>query len=274
MPELPEVETIKRTLEPLLMGRSIVRPLILRADVIKHPQAGDFARLLSGRKIAGLGRRGKYLLINLADDYQLAVHLRMTGRLVCCRPQEERIKHTHVILPLDDGQELRFSDVRRFGCLWLLAPAEVDDFSGMPQLGPEPLSADFDAAYLKQALAKRKSSIKQALLDQHLLAGLGNIYVDEALFLASISPLRPANQLSQEELESLAAAIVQVLEQGIKHNGTTFSDYVDGRGNKGANIDHLWAYGRAGQACRRCGQILLKQKVAGRGTVFCPGCQK
>ncbi len=274
MPELPEVETIKRTLEPLLVGRSIGRLLILRADVIKHPQAEDFARLLNGRKIAGLGRRGKYLLIDVAGGYQLVVHLRMTGRLVCCSPQEERAKHTHVIFPLDDGKELRFTDVRRFGCLWLLAPEEVDNFTGMAKLGPEPLSPAFDAAYLGQVLAKRKSSIKQALLDQHLLAGLGNIYVDEALFIASITPLRPANQLSQKELKSLAAAIVQVLEQGIENNGTTFSDYVDGRGNKGANLGHLWAYGRAGQACRRCGQILMRQKVAGRSTVFCPCCQK
>ncbi|MGI5891847.1 MAG: bifunctional DNA-formamidopyrimidine glycosylase/DNA-(apurinic or apyrimidinic site) lyase [Bacillota bacterium] len=274
MPELPEVETIKRTLKPLLIGKKFAKPRLLREDIIKHPLPREFESILEGREIIEVDRRGKYLLIYLTDNYILAVHLRMTGRLVYCMANEEQEKHTHVIFPLNNGDQLRFADIRRFGCLWLIAPDEIDDFTGMSRLGLEPLSADFSAQYLKEVLAKRKINIKQALLDQTVIAGLGNIYVDEALFAAGIAPWRKVMELWDSDWDRLAEVIPQVLENAIQNRGTTFSDYVDGEGKKGGNMAYLLAYGREGKPCFRCGSTLIKQRIAGRGSVFCPNCQK
>ncbi|MGI6361994.1 MAG: bifunctional DNA-formamidopyrimidine glycosylase/DNA-(apurinic or apyrimidinic site) lyase [Bacillota bacterium] len=274
MPELPEVETIRRTLEPLVASKKITKVRVLRDSVIKHPSVHDFCRLLTDRTIKNLARRGKYLLLNLQDGYILAVHLRMTGQLTYALSKEETAKHTHVIFYLSDGNQLRFTDVRRFGCLWLLAPQETDNFTGMARLGKEAWGEEISPDYLKETLAKRKICIKQALLDQSVLAGLGNIYVDEVLFAAAIDPMRKTADLTAEEWCNLAKLIPQILDKSINNKGTTFSDYRDGLGKKGYHLIHLEAYGRAGEACNRCGRLLIKQKVAGRSTVYCPYCQK
>lgn len=274
MPELPEVETIKRTLEPLVVGKYIENVRMLRNSVIKHPLPDEFAQKIVNRRIESLGRRGKYLLVNLSGGYTLVVHLRMTGHFVCAEHTIEAEKHTHVIFELNDGYELRFSDVRRFGCLWLIASGELDDFTGMSRLGPDAWGGYLSAEHLKKVLAKRKISIKQGLLDQSVVAGLGNIYVDEVLFACGVSPLRKTSSITDGEWCKLAEIIPQILGKSIENKGTTFSDYVDGEGKKGYHVVYLDAYGRAGKPCRRCGDVLVKEKIAGRGTVYCPNCQK
>jgi len=274
MPELPEVETIKNTLTPLICGDTIIKAHILRSDVIKYPDASTFAKNIEGKKIASLGRRGKYLLFLWEQGGQMVVHLRMTGRMLYSQPNDPLLKHTHVIFDLASGAQLRFSDTRRFGCLWLLEPDEEDCYTGMSKLGPEPLGSDFSALHLKRVLGKRKVNIKQGLLDQRMVAGLGNIYVDESLFAAAIAPTRFASSLTDEEWKNLTAAIVCVLQDSITHNGTTFSDYVDGRGQKGENMSYLKAYKREGQPCLRCGSPLQRIKIAGRSSFFCPECQR
>lgn len=274
MPELPEVETIKNTLAPLICGDTVIKAHILHPDVIKYPDTAAFAQNIEDQKITSLGRRGKYLLFFFEQGGQMVVHLRMTGRMLFAQPEEPLLKHTHVIFDLTSGAQLRFSDTRRFGCLWLLGPDETDCYTGMGKLGPEPFSADFNTAYLKGVLGKRKVNIKQGLLDQKMVAGLGNIYVDESLFAAAIAPTRPAASLTDREWKELTAAIVCVLQESIKHNGTTFSDYLDGRGQKGDNISYLKVYKREGQSCFRCGNPIHRIKVAGRSSFFCSQCQK
>ncbi len=274
MPELPEVETVKNTLSPLLIGRTITACRLNRGDIIKHPSSERFVSLLTGSRISSLSRRGKYLLIHLKNGDRLIIHLRMTGRLLCTPADKEQKIHTHVIFELDNGNQLRFSDTRRFGCLWLLKKDEQDTVTGMSKLGIEPFDDDFSGQYLADRLSKRHISIKQGLLDQSVIAGLGNIYVDESLFAAEISPLHLTCALDQQQWQKLAEVIPQVLKQSIANNGTTFSDYLDGEGNAGKNMPFLQAYGREGLPCRRCNTPLLRKKIAGRSSYFCPVCQK
>lgn len=274
MPELPEVETIKLSLKPLVIGKVIERVEIIRPEPIKHPEPEEFQMALEGHGIIDIARRGKYLILKLDNDARLVVHLRMTGQFVYCQPQDELRKHTHLVFHLARGSQLRFTDIRRFGCLWLLEPDKEDHYTGMAQLGPEPFDADLDGAWLSARLIGRKTSIKQAVLDQHLLAGLGNIYTDEALFLARLSPFLPASELNSEQAATLLEAIRQVLNQGIENLGTSFSDYRDGRGEKGSNQDYLQVYQRKSQPCPRCGNPIQRAKLGGRSTFFCPKCQK
>lgn len=277
MPELPEIETVKRTLAPLLCGRVISEAALLRPEVIRHPLAADFAARLRGCRIMALARRGKYLLTELssaAGAQTLVAHLRMTGRLLCTPGDHPLKPHTHVIFRLDNDMELRFSDTRRFGGLWLLAAGEPDTFTGMARLGVEPLGASFSAAYLKNKLGRRRVAVKCALLDQSVVAGLGNIYVDETLFRARIHPARLCCTLADAEWQAVADAVPPVLEAAIANNGTTFHDFLDGEGREGQNMPLLDAYGRAGQPCRRCGARMEKTRINGRGTCFCPNCQQ
>ena len=278
MPELPEIETVKRTLTPLLCGRRIIDVRVIKPVVVAYPAPDMFAVRLTGATVSALGRRGKYLLIHLDSGDTLIAHLRMTGRFLYTPADHEQKPHTHVVFSLDNGSELRFSDMRRFGRLWLMAAGEQDTVSGIHKLGPEPLDAACDAAlsaaYYRDKLASRRVSIKQGLLDQSVLAGLGNIYVDEALFQSDLDPRRPTAKIKDAEWQALAKAIPQILQKAIENNGTTFRDYLDGEGNVGRNLPHLRAYGRAGQPCLKCGTIMEKLVVAGRGTTFCPRCQK
>ncbi len=273
MPELPEIETVKRTLEPHLQGRRIVALTARRRDPVKHPDFPTFAQGVAEKPIRSLGRRGKYLCLHLADGSTLVAHLRMTGRLVCVAPETPEAPHTHLIFRLDDGKELRFSDVRRFGCLWWLAPGEEDP-TGMAKLGPEPLGPDFTAEYLRARLGMRRLQVKQGLLDQTVIAGLGNIYADEAMFRAGVRPDRLCCTLTEAEWSAIHRAIPPILEEAIRRNGTTFSDFLDGEGREGQNQPFLLAYQHGGQPCARCGAMMEKIRVGGRGTCFCPVCQK
>ncbi|NLW07944.1 MAG: bifunctional DNA-formamidopyrimidine glycosylase/DNA-(apurinic or apyrimidinic site) lyase [Clostridia bacterium] len=276
MPELPEVETVKRTLSPHLMGQKFTEIKIYHPAVIAYPDAAAFVKILTGRPVRSLDRRGKYLIFNLDENldeaYCLVGHLRMTGRLILAGDAVPLAPHTHVVFSLDNGVYLHWVDVRRFGRLYLAREEEIMAVTGMAKLGPEPLGMSVEA--LAAICAGRRRPLKQLLLDQHLLAGIGNIYADEILFEAGLHPGREAGSLNRMEIERLQKAVQQVLRQAIANQGTTFRDYVDGSGRPGKNQEYLKAYGRTGKPCSRCGQLLERVILGGRSTHFCPGCQK
>lgn len=272
MPELPEVETIVNDLRPVLTGRRIIGVLVWDPLLVRFPSREDFSRRLTGRIITGLSRRGKYIVISLNGGLTWLVHLRMTGRLLKQVGLDER--HQRAVFSLDDGASLWYCDLRRFGDMWAYWPGEDGKLGGYAGLGPEPLSGDFGGDWLKQALAGRKAPVKALLLDQSIVAGLGNIYVDEALFAAGIFPGRPGGSLTDLECASLAAAVKDVLGNAILGRGTTFRDYRSGLGTVGEYQHQLQVYGRAGQRCQTCSSVLEKTRSGGRTTVFCPHCQK
>lgn len=253
MPELPEVETVRRTLAEKILGR-IIRHVDIRMEkIVKAPVNQHFADAILDHEIMDIGRRGKYLLMTLSDNKTLVVHLRMTGRWVLCHQEEPEIPHTHVVFTLDDGKQLRYTDIRQFGGM-ILAPSDrVMELPGLAMLGPEPLDEDFTLESLAQALQRKRTKLKSLLLDQRFLAGLGNIYADEALARAGLHPDRTGNSLNEDEVRRLYQNIRSVLSEGIESRGTSFRDYVDGEGRKGEFQERLWAYGREGEPCRRCG---------------------
>jgi len=273
VPELPEVETIKRTLEPCLIGQIVERVEVLRSKQLGNLSPADLERRLVGRRIEGVGRRGKYLLVHLEGDEVLVFHLRMTGRLIFYPEGASVTPYTRLVLGLTSPAELHLHDVRSFAVVWLTTEDKVAALPGLAALGPEPLEPSFTPQKLKAALAGRKVSIKGLLLSQRAVAGLGNIYTDEALFRAGINPLRPADSLTPQEVNSLWRAIRDVLGEAISAGGTSVRDYVDGRGVPGSFQVHLNVYGRKGKPCRRCGTLLVGIRVGGRSTVYCPRCQ-
>lgn len=274
MPELPEVETIRRQLAPKIAGRKIVAVNIGLSRLIKYPHADEFRRLLEGQIINRLERRGKYLLFHINDGRLLVVHLRMTGRLYYQPTDAPRDKFTHVVFSLDNGFELRYADIRTLGTLDLVTEEELPQIKGLYSMGPEPLTEGFNLTYFTKLAMHRKGKIKALLLDQCAIGGLGNIYVDESLALAGIHPERQANSLNSDELRRLFEAINIVIKEGIEHGGTSFRDYVDGEGKAGTHQLHLRVYGRGKEPCRICGTAIQRQEVAGRGTYLCPHCQK
>ena len=276
MPELPEVETTARILGPELMGRTIVGVRGIDYPPLVEPLSPDeIARRLAGRRITRVGRRAKFLLLHLDDGAVLAVHLRMSGRLYLSPRTSPAEHHTHAVLELDDGRALHFRDPRKFGRMRLLQPGEYAALDG--RLGPEPLDGRWDASTLAGQLRRRpRARLKALLLDQRFLAGLGNIYSDEALFRAGLHPARPAGSLAPAEVERLHQAIVAVLQEAIAANGTTLSDgiYLFGPGEAGRFAERLQVYGRAGKPCPRCGAAIARETLAGRSSHFCPHCQK
>jgi len=271
VPELPEVETIRQDLLPRVVGRTITHIWLSpeAPRLVRRPSSQEFVQGLRGRRIEDISRRGKYLLLPLSDGRTWIVHLRMTGSLLHHRQEEPIDPYTRARFGLDDGWELRFRDLRKLGEMWLVEePQEV-----VGKLGPEPLAEDFTPDVLASRLAGRRTSIKALLLDQRALAGLGNIYADEALFFAGIHPLRPAGSLSQEEVLRLYEAIGLVLVQALGDRGTSFRFYVDALGRKGEHQLYIQAFRRTGQPCYRCGSPIQRIKVGGRGTHFCPRCQ-
>lgn len=268
MPEMPEVEQVRKTLLPHIKGKQIKKIEVFLPRLIQYPTSELFVKKLTGRKILDVKRRGKYLLLQ-TDKGTLVVHLRMTGALVVSEiePPYAKIKFT-----LSDKVNLWFTDIRTFGTLYYVD----DDFviEGLATLGPEPLSKELTVEYLSPLFKKSRKPVKTFILDQTIIAGLGNIYADEALFLAGINPLRLACDVKAKELPKLLRAINEVIAQGIKNKGTTFRDYQDGEGKKGNNQNFLMVYSRGGKPCQKCGKTLEKTKVGGRGTVFCSYCQK
>lgn len=242
--------------------------------IIREPDPENFAAQVTGRKITRLGRRGKYLLLYLTGENVLIIHLRMTGRLVYTAPDEPLPKHTHVIFKLSDGNELRFNDIRQFGRLLLTPKKDLNKVKGLKDLGPEPLEREFSRDFLRRELKRKRTRIKSLLLDQTFIAGLGNIYVDEALHRARLHPMRIASSLTPREVANLYHSIVEVLQEGIQNRGTSFRDYVDGDGRKGNYQELLRVYNREGEPCPHCGTAITRIKVSGRSSYFCPACQR
>lgn len=272
MPELPEVETAARDLDAAVRGARIAAVIHLDwPRMIEGVQAEAFVAALPGCRIERVWRRAKWLLVDLGPSRTLALHLRMSGSLYVPDPGEALDGHVRLVLALDDGRSIRFRDVRKFGRARLL------DAEGLAALdatfGPEPLEPGFTATWLRRALARRSTRLKPLLLDQAFIAGLGNIYVDEALWLSGLHPERAASSVSSAEATALHAAIVAVLTSSIRRRGSTLRDYRTGTGELGGNQAHFQAYGRTGQPCPRCGTPITRLVVGQRGTHLCPTCQ-
>jgi formamidopyrimidine-DNA glycosylase len=275
MPELPEVQTVVTELQERLRGRRFAPGAqLLWPPVAGYPDPHSFPLRLAHQLVRGVHRRGKYILIDLAEAEVLVVHLRMTGNLHFAEPSAPEQRHMRARLPLMDGEELRFADMRKFGRLYVGSKAELQQVIPVFALGPEPLDPRFTAAELVQILHGRHGAIKPLLLNQHLIAGLGNIYADEALFRAGIDPRRPADSLTAEEATALHTAIQSVLSQAIANGGTSFRNYLSTWGRKGTNQDALFVFRRTGEPCPRCGTALERHVVGGRGTHICPHCQR
>ncbi len=290
MPELPEVETVRRSLQPVITGRLI---MYVRGDTfpeVMGPGGLDRSRDLLGRRVMGLDRRGKYLIVDLDDDSALVVHLRMTGQLIASRPDDPPLRFQHLVIglvsPAQTDQfvcdftsqrvetiELRFADQRKFGRVLHIDPTNRADL--FQAMGPEPLGTEFTPETLTIAMANRRAPIKNVLLDQRRVAGLGNIYVDEALFRAGINPLQPSGTLDEPTIINLHHAIVTVLTESLERRGTSFSSFLDGYGRQGDNGENLRVYGRgrSGLPCAVCGNALQLIKLASRSSSYCPVCQ-
>jgi formamidopyrimidine-DNA glycosylase len=281
VPELPEVETVVRDLRPQLSGRRITSVQLtpdpaIRGRLVRYPSARQFVQRLTGRTIRTVERRGKYIVMPLDQDGErLVVHLGMTGHLRVWEPEEAPVKHTHVRVRLDTGLELRYDDQRQFGRLLLGKQEELVAARAFPaRLGPEPIHGDLTEAEFERLIRARRRPVKSALLDQSFLAGVGNIYADEACFRAGIRPSRWTHRLTVRERRALYSSIQEVLENSIAARGSSIINYVDAFGLRGSNQEKLLVYGRAGEPCLRCGTPLQGTRLAGRGTVYCRKCQR
>lgn len=274
MPELPEVETIKRVIEPQIKGLVIEQITVSRPEVVAYPAADEFCRRLKGQTFESMKRRGKFLIFLLESGERIIIHLRMTGCLLLAPADYPEEKHTHIVFLLNNGKELRFSDTRRFGRFWLLQKGEADIYSGIEKLGKEPLATDFTAEYLSARLGKRKKSIKECLLEQGVIAGIGNIYSDEILFAARIYPARPANSLTGDEWKRLASVIPERLSFFVEKNEMTPEEYFETKGQDYRNTPFLQVYGHEEEPCPVCGEFLRRIVIGGRSSIFCPHCQK
>ncbi|MGB9886640.1 MAG: bifunctional DNA-formamidopyrimidine glycosylase/DNA-(apurinic or apyrimidinic site) lyase [Moorellales bacterium] len=272
VPELPEVETIRRSLEPWVVGQEICRTEVYDAKTLVCLSPADFCRRLAGAEIKALHRRGKYLLFHLEPQAVLVAHLGMTGQLIWQPEFSGPSRHTRAVWALERGF-LVFEDLRRFGRIWLVPPEELAEIRGLANLGPEPLDGGLHAETLLSRVRGQRRPLKALLLDQRFLAGIGNIYADEILYRAGLDPRRPAASLTRQEAERLVASVREVLEEAVEHRGTSVRDYVDGRGNEGEHQNFLRVYGRAGKPCPQCGGAIDRAKIGGRGTHFCPRCQ-
>jgi formamidopyrimidine-DNA glycosylase len=272
MPELPAVETVRARIAPVLEGRRFEHVQINDPRLVRPHDPAEVAAELVGERVAAVERRGTYLIVRFESGRALLIHLRMTGSLRHYASGLDEDPHRRAVVRLDNASDVGYRDVRRFGTWLLLEPGELEPYLAA-KVGEEPLDAAFTAARLGARIAKRRAPIKAALLDQRTLAGLGNIYVDEALWRARIHPLRPAESIDRNELRRLHHAIRTALEHGIARQGSTLRDYRLPDGESGAMQNEFKVYGRAGEPCDRCGTPIAKSRVGGRGTWFCPTCQ-
>jgi len=269
MPELPEVETIKNELTPHIVGHKLTGITLFWEGIVRQPPVADFCSRLIGQQITGLARRGKYLIVSLTGDDLLILHMKMSGSLLVSRDSSEPPKHTRAIIHLDEGISVFFRDPRKFGAMWLVK----DRKAVTDKLGPEPLEADFTPQVLAQRLRNRTAQIKALLFDQSFIAGIGNMYADEALFAAGIHPTRPGGSLSQDEIKRLHGAIKQILWSAIGNKGASVANYFRPGGEEGtAQFEFKVAHGR-GKYCPNCGTPIQRILVRNRGTYFCPRCQ-
>jgi formamidopyrimidine-DNA glycosylase len=274
MPELPEVETIRRQLAPAVEGRRLDRIRILDARWCEPAPPAAVEQAVEGRRIERLGRRGKWLIVSLAAEVHLVMHLRMTGNLLLVAPGDTERRFLRVRMDLDDGRHLLFCDARRFGTgVVLLGDDALEDWF-TSRVGIEPLSHDFTAEALRELASGRTAPVKAFLLSQERVAGVGNIYADEALWRAKVHPLRPVGTLRRPQFEALREAVVEVLEAGIDSRGATIDDYRDASGVQGSFQTRFQVHTREGEPCPRCGTKIRKIRAAGRATYFCPRCQR
>ncbi len=273
MPELPEIEVLRRSLEPHLLGDRIERTEV-HDRRLREPVRPDLGRKVAGREVRALGRRSKYLLLELDGGTTLVVHLGMSGRFTLAPGDAEREPHEHVTFLLRSGRRLRFRDPRRFGLVFALPSARLAADPHFANLGVEPLTSDFSGETLRRAAAGRRGPVKSFLMDAGVVVGVGNIYASESLFRAGIHPLRSVARLSAARWDRLAEAVVEVLSQAIRQGGTTLNDFADGEGRSGYFQVSLSAYDRAGEPCARCGGTIRRIVQTGRSTYYCAGCQR
>lgn len=273
MPELPEVETIKRTLRQLVVGKTIKDVIIHLPRIIQRPDDTEhFRQLLMGQTIEDIRRRGKFLKFILSDQV-LVSHLRMEGRYGLYDSTEPVEKHTHVIIQFTDGSELRYKDVRQFGTMHIFPRGEEEKHPPLLKLGPEPLDDSFSEKKFASLFKGRKTKIKPLLLNQSFLAGLGNIYVDESLFDAGIHPETEVGDLKPAQIRKLYRSILRTLRRAVEQGGSSVKSYVNGQGEMGMFQQELKVYGRKDEPCYHCGTPIIRIVVGGRGTHFCPQCQ-
>ncbi len=282
MPELPEVETVRKGLENLLKDFYIKKIEVLKdRSIASIGGSKSFIKNIENSYLCNWKRRGKYLIGSLETMQKeskgcLVVHLRMTGQFKLIHKQIPPCPHTRVRFFEKEGRELRFIDIRNFGQMWFVpSNKSVEEIvSGISRLGPEPFSTDFNSYYLEEYLKKKTRSIKSSLLDQETVAGVGNIYADETLFDAGINPKTESRNLRNSELNRLCHSLVKILKISIGEGGTTFSDFRDLEGINGNYGGQAWVYRRGGKSCKKCGEKILREKICGRSTHWCPNCQK
>ena len=271
MPELPEVETTRRGIEPHLADQ-FISAVVIRQPMLRWPIPSDIAHRLAGKTVRDVSRRAKYLLLRF-DHGTLIIHLGMSGSLRLCEPSEPYRKHDHVELCLESGRSLRFHDPRRFGAI-LWTDELPEQHVLLQKLGPEPLSPEFDGDHLYDQARSRRAPIKQVIMDQKVVVGVGNIYATEALFAAGIDPRRAANRIAKVRMNLLAEAIQSTLARAIESGGSTLRDFVNSNGQPGYFQQTLQVYGRAGQDCQQCGQSIRSIRIGQRASCYCPHCQK
>lgn len=273
MPELPEVETIVRDLKSVLPGAKMkavkahVPSMLKVSEVISQSDFFD-------KEVLEVSRRGKFIIIHFEDNLFMTIHLRMTGRIIVMKYEDDQLDYERVRIDFSDDKSLRFCDVRKFGKVWLSSKKELDDFTGMVKLGIEPFSSNFNEGFFRNLLKGRKTNVKSFLLNQSLIAGIGNIYADESCFYSKIRPDRSVADLDENEISLLYKSVIRALEQGIRNRGTSVSNYQDAYGKTGKNQELLYVYGRGNKPCMNCKTLLTKTRTAGRGTVYCENCQK
>ncbi len=274
MPEMPEVETIKRIVEPQIVGLSIDSVITNHSQVIAYPDMYRFEQKMSGQTVNRMSRRGKYLTIHFNSGDSLVLHLRMTGQLLVTPSDYPMENHTHLIFNLSNGSQIRYIDVRRLGRFWLFDKNEIDDKSGQEKLGIEPLDDKLTASYLVVRLGERKRPIKEILNEQSVIAGIGNIYSDEILYAAGIYPGKKCSDLSDKEWERLVLKIKEILNNSIETNRMSPQEYLEGKGKEYRNMSDLRVYGQKGERCKNCGSIIEKIVIGSRSSCYCPHCQK
>ncbi len=273
MPELPEVETIRRDLDKELKGRKILRLKFYDWAKMLKPSPDEVARAIEGKKIRDFGRRAKLLLMHLDNGTTIAIHLKLSGQIFLRKPTDPPDKFTHIILEFDKGEELRFNDLRKFGFMKVIKDrVELDKL--LAEFGPEPFTKGFNLVSFKNVVTKSSRAIKTVIMDQQKISGVGNIYADEALWRAKIHPEKIAEKLTENNLKDLYDAILYVLKQGIADRGTSVDRYLDIYAEKGGHAKNLKVFRLDGEPCPRCGTEIRKIRVGGRGTHFCPNCQK
>lgn len=273
MPELPEVETVKENLKKRLINTKINDVKVLYNNIIAYPDTNTFEKTLKNKKVKDITRRGKFIIFDL-EDYYLLSHLRMEGKYFIKNKNDQINKHEHVIFNLDNNQELRYMDTRKFGKMFLIQKENIDTIGPLKELGLEPFDKKLTPNYLKEKIKNKIIPIKTALLDQSIIAGIGNIYADEILFLAHVNPLKKSNTLKEKELNNIIKSTKEVLNKAIAKGGTTILTYTSVDGIKGTYQDSLFVHNKEKELCKVCQTQIKKIKVGGRGTYYCPHCQK